>query len=218
MASKKIINTVFEFICLLAFLGGVVGVIVSPFRAFIGFIVAGVFFTCVIAVMPLGAIIAVKLALRSYKKIQAKYKKIQAKRKKERKKAIKQHYSTPDKIESGTDSPIDLLTKKAIDGNEMARDLIDTYAELEATASKNNESIEALRGEFMQSFKAMDELLTVHDDMKANPTAYADPHELDEVILKSEASLKESILDKTQSITAKNVVKAKANAAYLTHR
>lgn len=172
------------------------------------------FFTIVIAAMSFGAIIAVKLALRSYKKRQAKRKKEQA----EREKAVKQHYSTPDKIESVTDSPIDLLTKKAIDGNEMARDLIDTYAELEATASKNDESIEALRGEFMQPFKAMDELLTVHDDMKANPTAYADPHALDEVILKSEASLKESILDKTQSITAKNVVRAKANAAYLTHR
>lgn len=178
-------------------------------------IMATMFFTIIIAAISFGAIIAVKLALYSHKKKKAKRRR---EKKEKQRKAEKEARSTQTRIDHESGSPIDFLTRKAMDGNKMARDLIDAYAELEVTAEKNGESIEALRGEFTQPFKAMDELLTVHDDMKANPTAYADPHELDEVILKSEASLKESILDKTQSITSKNVVKAKANAAYLTHR
>lgn len=180
-------------------------------------VMAAMFFTIIIAAISFGAIIAAKLALYSHKKRKAKRRR-EKKKKEEQRKAEKEDRSTPARIDHGSGSPIDFLTRKAIDGNKMARDLIDAYAELEATASKNGESIEALRGEFTQPFKAMDELLTVHDDMKANPEAYADPHALDKAILKSEASLKESILDKTQSITSKNVVKAKANAAYLTHR
>ena len=180
-------------------------------------IMAAMFFAIIIAAISFGAIIAVKLALYSHKKRKAKRRR-EKKKKEEQSKAEKEARSTQARIDHESSSPIDFLTRKAIDGNKMARDLIDAYAELEATASKNGESIEALRGEFTQPFKAMDELLTVHDDMKANPEAYADPHALDKAILKSEASLKESILDKTQSITSKNVVKAKANAAYLTHR
>lgn len=169
------------------------------------------FFAAIVAALSFGTIIAIKLAFRSYKKRQAK-------RRKAAEEEAKRKYVVPDKMEARSDSPIDLLTRKAIDGNEMARDLIDTYAELEAMAAKNGESIESLRGEFTQPFKAMDELLTVHEDMKSNPSAYADPNSLDEVVLKSEAGLKQSLLDKMRAITAKNVVKAEANAAYLTHR
>lgn len=156
-----------------------------------------------------GVVLGARNAWTSYKKRKAADAK---KREEEAKK-----YEAPS-LEPSTEasSPIDALTAKAINGSKIAQRLIDQYAALEATAKKNGESVEVLRSKFGQGFKAMDNLLTVYEDVQKNPDAYEDPDAMRRLVLEGEQGLRDKMVDEAKQLTAENVLKAQASAAYLT--
>ena len=162
----------------------------------------------VVGGVPVGLFLAVRSMWKAYKK----HEKEDAEKREEEAKA----YAAPTLaagVEAG--SPIDALTAKAVAGSKIAQGLIDQYADLEATATAHGESIEVLRGKFMQPFKAMDDLLTVSEDVRKNPSAYEDPEAVSRLVLQGEQGLRDKMTEEARRMNAENVLKAQASAAYL---
>lgn len=111
--------------------------------------------------------------------------------------------------------PSQALAAKAKAGSKIARELMSQYSALEATALRNGESIEVLRSKFTQGFAAMDDLLTVSEDAKKNSDFYDDPKAISELVLRGEHGLRDKMVEEARLINSGNVLKAQANAAYL---
>lgn len=113
------------------------------------------------------------------------------------------------------ESPIDLLTDPADNGDLTAQALIETYARLEVVADKHGRSVDVLRAKYSVKFTAMRKLLDAQKDIAVNGKRN-DLNRINDFVSRSASSLDKEMAADLESINEQAISEVKANAEYLT--
>lgn len=113
------------------------------------------------------------------------------------------------------ESPIDLLTEPADNGDLTAQSLIETYARLEVIADRHDRSVDALRAKYSVKFTAMRKLLDAQKDIAVNGKRN-DLNRINDFVNKSAVSLDKEMASDLESINEQAISEVKADADYLT--
>lgn len=113
------------------------------------------------------------------------------------------------------ESPIDLLTDPADNGDLTAQALIETYARLEVVADKHGRSVDVLRAKYSVKFTAMRKLLDAQKDIAVNGKRN-DLKRINDFVSRSASSLDKEMAADLESINEQAISEVKANAEYLT--